>query len=99
MGGGFRWSGAPGETYWIMDESDRDRQVPSARVFREAGTVVAVPRLPLTEHVRRTLAPLGEGFVEHSRSALAVVIGLWPLTAIMAVAAALIWAAGYSGSP
>jgi hypothetical protein len=75
-----------------MDSSDR---VPPARLVREAGTIVATPRLPLAEHLRRAVAPLERG----GRDALVVVIGLWPLTAIMAVAGALIWAAGYSGSP
>ena len=69
--------------------------VPSARVVREAGETIALPRLPLGEHLRRAFAPIAT----HGRDALEIVIGLWPLTAIMAVAFALLWAAGTSGSP
>jgi hypothetical protein len=82
-----------------MDFSDLDHQVPSARVVREAGAVVATPRRSLGEHVRRAFAPLGTRAAAHGRNALIVVVGLWPLTAIVAVASALIWAAGYGNSP
>ena len=74
---------------------DPDPQLPSARVFREAGAQVAAPSRPIAEQLRHALAPLAV----HGRDALQVVIGLWPLTAIMAVAFALLWAAGTSGSP
>lgn len=74
---------------------DPDQQLPSARLVREAGAPVVVPSRPIGEHLRRTLTPLAG----HGRDALEVVIGLWPLTAIMAVAFALLWAAGTSGSP
>ena len=74
---------------------DPDQQLPSARVVREAGATIAEPSRPMGEHLRRIAAPLRA----HGRDALAVVIGLWPLTAIMAVAFALIWAAGVAGSP
>jgi hypothetical protein len=69
--------------------------VPSARVVREAGATVAEPRRPLDEHLMRAFSPIAR----HGRDALEVLIGLWPLTAIMAVAFALLWAAGTSGSP
>jgi hypothetical protein len=68
---------------------DREH-LPSARVVREAGGPVLPLRLPMGEQVRRALAPVAS----HGRAALANVIGLWPLTAITMVAAALLWSAG-----
>jgi hypothetical protein len=74
---------------------DPDQQLPNARVVRAAGAPVSAPSRPMSEHLRRALAPV----TAHGRDALEVVIGLWPLTAIMAVAFALLWAAGTSGTP
>jgi hypothetical protein len=69
---------------------DREH-LPSARVVRESGgPVLPLPRVPMAEQVRRALAPVAS----HGRAALANVLGMWPLTAIMAVCAALIWSAG-----
>jgi hypothetical protein len=69
---------------------DREH-LPSARVVREAGgPVLPLPRIPMGEQVRRAFAPVAS----HGREALRTVIGLWPLTAITLVAAALIWSAG-----
>ena len=68
---------------------DLDR-LPNARVFREAGAEVAPPSRPLAEQLRGAIDSLrGPG-----REALEVIVGLWPLTVIMVVAAALIWSAG-----
>lgn len=69
---------------------DRDDELPSARVVREAGSPVLPPRVPMGEQLRRTFAPVAS----HGRAALENVIGLWPLTVITLVAAALIWSAG-----
>jgi hypothetical protein len=44
----------------------------------------------MAEQVRRAFAPVAS----HGRAALATVFGLWPLTAITMVAAALLWSAG-----
>jgi hypothetical protein len=68
---------------------DLDR-LPHARVFREAGAEVAPPSRPVREQLRGALDSLrGPG-----REAAEVIVGLWPLTVIMIVAAALIWSAG-----
>ena len=45
---------------------------------------------PAERWLRRAVAPIAS----HGRAALENVIGLWPLTVITAVAAALIWSAG-----
>ena len=63
---------------------------PNARIHREGGAEVAPPPRPVGEHLRGALGPLAE----HGRTALEVVIGLWPLTAIVLVTAALLWSAG-----
>jgi hypothetical protein len=65
-------------------------RLPNARVHREGGAEVAPPSRPVGEHLRGTFAPLAA----HGRNALQVVVGLWPLTVIMVVMAALIWSAG-----
>jgi len=65
-------------------------QLPSARVVRANGAPVAPPSPPVGDHLRRAWTPIAA----HGRDALTVVIGLWPLTAIMAVMFALLWAAG-----
>ena len=67
-----------------------DPEFPSARVVRDHGAPVVPPSPPVGDRLRRTFAPLAA----HGRDALTVVLGLWPLTAIMAVMFALLWAAG-----
>jgi len=71
-----------------------DRNVPVARVVRSAGADVVPPRDPLALQARRLLAPAAE----HGRTALAAAIGMWPLTAVVFAAAALLWAAGFGGA-
>jgi hypothetical protein len=64
--------------------------IPQARVVRNAGQLVAPPPAP-----RRAPGALAE----QARSALAVAIGLWPLTAVLILAMGLLYFAGNSGAP
>ena len=67
-----------------------DQLLPSARVVRDHGAPVAPPTPRVGDQFRRAWAPIAE----HGREGLTMLIGLWPLTAIMAVMFALLWAAG-----
>lgn len=69
--------------------------MPVARVVRQAGAFVPPPRESFGARLR------GAGLVlaTRGRATAAVALGLWPLTAIMIVAGALIWSAGAAGSP
>ncbi|MCE9580686.1 MAG: hypothetical protein K8W52_46625 [Deltaproteobacteria bacterium] len=69
--------------------------MPVARVVRQAGALVAPPRVSLGSRLR------GAGLVlaTRGRATAEVALGLWPLTAIMIVAGALLWSAGTAGSP
>jgi len=64
--------------------------IPQARVVRNAGQLVAPPPAP-----RRAPGALAE----QARSALAVAIGLWPLTAVLILAMGLLYFAGNYGAP
>jgi len=65
--------------------------LPSARVVRHAGAVVAPPRVPLRVRLSPVLGP--------ARTALGGLLAVWPLTAVMLMCVALLWAAGYHASP
>jgi hypothetical protein len=65
--------------------------IPSARVVRKAGALVAPPRRPLAQQI----APLTDAI----RTTFGYLIAFWPLTAVMLTCAALIWAAGYNAGP
>jgi hypothetical protein len=64
--------------------------LPQARVVRKAGQLVAPPPEP-----PRPPGPL----VEQLRTALAVAIGLWPLTGVLLLMVGLLVLAGNAGSP
>lgn len=64
--------------------------IPQARVVRNAGQLVAPPPAP-----RRPPGMLAE----QARSALAVAIGLWPLTAVVVLMMGLLFFAGNYGAP
>jgi hypothetical protein len=69
--------------------------VPQARVVRKGGILVVPP--PLT--LRQRLAQLEDALGPASRSFLAAVIGLWPLTSVLLLSLALVWLAAMQGSP
>ena len=64
--------------------------IPQARVVRNAGQLVAPPPAP-----RRAPGALAE----QARSALAVAIGLWPLTAIVMLMFTLLFFASVWSAP
>jgi hypothetical protein len=64
--------------------------IPQARVVRSAGQLITPPPAP-----RRAPGPL----YEQARSALAVAIGLWPLTAVLLLMFGLLIFAGNYGAP
>jgi hypothetical protein len=64
--------------------------LPQARVVRKAGQLMTPPAPPPAEP-----SLLGE----HARNALAVAIGLWPLTATLLLMVGLIIMAGNAGAP
>jgi hypothetical protein len=64
--------------------------IPQARIVRNAGQLFAPPPAP-----RR---PPGQ-LAEQARSALAVAIGLWPLTAVVILMLGLLVFAGNYGAP
>jgi hypothetical protein len=76
-------------------QSPRHDRVPSARVFREAGKPARPLPIPLGQRARRVLDPVGRGAMLGVRAA----VGMWPLTAIMLMAAALLIAAGNVAAP
>lgn len=65
--------------------------IPQARIVRKGGHVFAPPPAP----------PSSEpgALREHARNVLAVVIGLWPLTTVVLLAAGLLIMAGNNGGP
>jgi hypothetical protein len=75
-----------------MDSAPFDR-VPHAQVVRYGK--LSVP--PLRRHVGPALerGRLGPAV----NTALSYVLGLWPLTAVVLLAAALLWSAGFHNSP
>jgi hypothetical protein len=69
--------------------------VPSARVFREAGRLARPLPVPFSKRARIVLDPVGRG----ARAALHGAVGMWPLTAILLMAALLLIMAGHGASP
>ena len=66
--------------------------IPQARLVRKGGQQFAPPRAPRT--------PREPSAVESQlRTALAVAIGLWPLTGVLLLALGLLWMAGTAGAP
>jgi uncharacterized membrane protein YphA (DoxX/SURF4 family) len=66
--------------------------IPQARVVRKGAHVFAPPPVP------RMAAEPGS-FGEQARNALAVLVGLWPLTCVVLLAAGLMIMAGNNGGP
>jgi hypothetical protein len=64
--------------------------IPQARVVRSAGQQIAPPPTP-----RRPPGPL----FEQARSALAVAVALWPLTAVLLLLLGLLYVAAGHGAP
>lgn len=64
--------------------------IPQARIVRAGGQLVAPPPAP-----RRPPGPL----YEQARSALAVAVGLWPLTGVLVLMLILLYFAGTAGAP
>jgi hypothetical protein len=64
--------------------------IPQARVVRKAGQLQPVPPTPPAER-----GPLAEQL----HNALAMAIGLWPLTGVVLLMAGLLWIAGMSAQP
>ena len=65
--------------------------IPQARVVRKGAHVFAPPPAPRTNET----TPLGEGL----RSVLAVAFGMWPLTAVLLLAAGFLIMAANGGTP
>jgi uncharacterized membrane protein YphA (DoxX/SURF4 family) len=66
--------------------------IPQARVVRKGAHVFAPPPAP-----RMAAEPGSLG--EHARNALALLVGLWPLTCVLLLAAGLMIMAGNGGAP
>ena len=69
--------------------------LPPARVVRKAGISVAPPAVPWATRLADAEAGLGP----RTRSLLGAIVGLWPVTAVVMLAGALLWASVISGSP
>jgi hypothetical protein len=60
--------------------------LPAARVVRKGGVAVVPPPVPWAQR----LATAGAGMGQRTRAVLAAVIGLWPVTAVVALAGGLL---------
>lgn len=65
--------------------------LPQARVVRKGGQHFAPPPAPRSHEV--------SAFREHAHNALAIALGLWPLTAIVLLCTGLLIMAGNNGAP
>jgi hypothetical protein len=65
--------------------------LPAARVVKQAGQLVAPPPVPLQVRFSPVLKPM--------RAFVGALLAVWPLTAVMLMAIAMVWAAGFAGSP
>jgi hypothetical protein len=63
--------------------------IPQARVVRKAGQLMAPPRAPRSD--------LPHPMLEHARTALSVVMGLWPLTGVVLLMIGLVIMAANNG--
>lgn len=61
--------------------------LPSARVVRKGGVTVTMPPMPLAQR----MAAVEEGLGPRTRAVLTAVVGLWPVTAVVILAFALLW--------
>jgi hypothetical protein len=66
--------------------------IPQARLVRHGSQQFAPPRAPRTR--REPTA-----FERQLRDALAIAVGLWPLTGVMLLGLGLLYMVGMSGSP
>ena len=69
--------------------------LPVARVVRQHGVEVAPPRPSLQQWLRG----VEDGLGPRVRTTLAVVVGLWPVTAVVLLAGGLAWIASMQGAP
>lgn len=65
--------------------------IPQARVVRKAGQLLPAPPVPRSDEPG--------GLRDQLRTAAAMAIGLWPLTAVVLLLTGLLWMAGMSGAP
>jgi len=65
--------------------------IPQARVVRKGKLLFAPPPRPRSEPP--------SALVEQLRTALAVAVGLWPLTAVLLLMIGLLYMAGHAGAP
>jgi hypothetical protein len=63
--------------------------VPVARVVKQGGVEVAPPPVSLRDRAAAAYEALGEG----GKGFVVAVVGLWPITAVIAVGFAMCWAA------
>ena len=66
--------------------------IPQARIVRKGGQLFTPPPVPPGAQDRSALG-------EHLHNALAVAIGLWPLTGVVLLAIGLLWMAGMNSAP
>ncbi|HVV82697.1 MAG TPA: hypothetical protein VHE35_06435 [Kofleriaceae bacterium] len=69
--------------------------LPAARVVRKGGIAVVPPPVPWAQRLAAAEAGMGQ----RTRATLAAIVGLWPVTAVLALAASLLAMAAISGSP
>lgn len=66
--------------------------LPQAHVVRQGGQQFSRPPAPPVQREPGAIQ-------EQLRTALAVAIGMWPLTGVLLFALAMLWVVGMSGSP
>lgn len=67
--------------------------VPVARIVKQRGVEVAPPSVPLRDRAAAAYDVLGEG----SKGFVVAVVGLWPITAVLAAGFGMCWAAIIAG--
>ena len=67
--------------------------VPVARVVKQGGVCVAPPPVSLRDRAAAAYDTLGDG----SKGFVVAVVGLWPITLVLAVGFAMCWAAMLAG--
>jgi hypothetical protein len=63
--------------------------VPVARIVRQRGVEVVAPPVSLRDRAADAYDALGDG----AKGFVVAVVGLWPITAVIGVGAAMCWAA------
>jgi hypothetical protein len=65
--------------------------IPQARVVRKGAQLFTPPPVPPCQDK--------SALRQHAESALAVALGMWPLTGVVLLMIGLLWMAGMSGAP